>query len=97
MYQKLLVEHHLPALWDLFLANPMASILMGFQRALYRVPTPLARDPVTKKLVPVHVLPPVGVGWLALVIACVALGSLLLAALAWRTFFRLSGDFAEEL
>jgi len=35
--------------------------------------------------------------WLALVIACVALGSLLLAALAWRTFFRLSGDFAEEL
>src|SRR5207248_444668 len=35
--------------------------------------------------------------WVAGVLACVALGSLLLAALAWRTFFRLSGDFAEEL
>ena len=92
LYDKLLVEHHVPALWDLVLANPMATIIMGFQRSLYRIPHPL-----DKHGTPVHVLPPVGIGWLAGVLACVALGSLLLAALAWRTFFRLSGDFAEEL
>lgn len=93
LYDKLMVEHHLPALWDLALANPMASILMGFQRALYRIPHPFD----AKSHMPAHVLPPVGVGWLALVLGCVTVGSLVLAALAWRTFFNLSGDFAEEL
>jgi ABC-2 type transport system permease protein len=91
---------HGALLWDLFLANPMAVIVMGFQRALYRVPQPLtkvtdASGHVTS--VHAHVLPPVGLGWLALVLGAVTLGSLALAALAWRTFFRLSGDFAEEL
>ncbi len=94
VYDKL--QHH-PFLWDLFLANPMAVIVMGFQRALYRFPTRLVVDPATHRLVPTQVLPPVSLGWFALVVGAVAVGSLVLAFLAWRTFFRLSGDFAEEL
>jgi len=37
-------------LQDLFLANPMGVIVMGFQRALYRITTPLVTDPVTHRL-----------------------------------------------
>jgi ABC-2 type transport system permease protein len=78
-----------PGLWDLFLANPMAVIVMGFQRALYATPQPAgATQPV---------LPPVSLGWLAAVLGAVAVGSLVLMVLAWRTFFHMSGDFAEEL
>lgn len=79
-------------LFDLYLANPMASVVMGFQRALYGTvsyPVEGGRE--------VIVLAPVSLGWLALLIGGVAVGSLLLLFLAWRTFFHLSGDFAEEL
>jgi ABC-type polysaccharide/polyol phosphate export permease len=82
-------------LTKVYLANPMASITLGFQRALYGRTRPLTK--VGDKLVPAHVLPDVSVGWLAILLGAVCLGSLLLLLLAWRTFFRLSGDFAEEL
>ena len=75
------------SLLNLYLANPMAGIVFGFQRALYGVVGP--GDP--------PILFPVSVGWLALLIGAVAVGSMVLVALAWRTFFHLSGDFAEEL
>ncbi len=89
VWNKLLVEHDAPALWNLFLANPMAVIVMGFQRALYVTPQPAgATTPV---------LPPVSLAWLAMVVGAVAVGSIVLAVLAWRTFFHMSGDFAEEL
>ncbi len=101
VYDKLLVQHRALGLWDLFLANPMGTIILGFQRALYRNPTPdltpAVRDAVSGKLVPAHVLPPVGLGWLTLVVGAVAAGSIVLLVLAWRTFFHMSGDFAEEL
>jgi ABC-2 type transport system permease protein len=101
VYDKLLVEHRFIGLWDLFLANPMGVIIMGFQRALYANPTPdqtpVIKDAVTGQLVPQHVLPPVSLGWLAMVVGAVTVGSLILLFLAWRTFFRMSGDFAEEL
>jgi ABC-2 type transport system permease protein len=101
VYHKLLVEHHAIGLWDLFLANPMGTVILGFQRGLYRFPTPLLNvvDPKTHvaSLVPTQVLPPVGLGWLAMVVGAVAVGSLVLMLLAWRTFFHMSGDFAEEL
>jgi ABC-2 type transport system permease protein len=77
------------SLYHLMLANPMAGIVMGFQRALYRVVTPPGADG--------PVLLPVSLGWLGLLIAGVAVGSLVLVWLAWRAFFRMSGDFAEEL
>src|SRR5205809_1041825 len=47
--------------------------------------------------VAVPVLAPVSVGWLAILLGAVTSGSILLLVLAWRTFFHLSGDFAEEL
>jgi ABC-2 type transport system permease protein len=75
------------SLLNVYLANPMAAIVFGFQRALYGVVSPEGNQ----------VLFPVSVGWLALLIGAVAAGSLILVALAWRTFFHLSGDFAEEL
>jgi len=71
----------------LYLANPMADIVMGFQRALYREVSP-GGNPV---------LAPVSLGWLALLLTAVTVGSLVLLGLAWRTFFHMSGDFAEEL
>ena len=76
---------------NLYLANPMADVVMGFQRALYRTVSPLSHGR------PVQVLAPVSVGWLAILLGAVTVGSLALLLLAWRTFFHLSGDFAEEL
>jgi ABC-2 type transport system permease protein len=79
-----------------YLANPMADIVMGFQRSFYREVSPLV-ERADGSLVHSPVLPPVSVGWLAILLAAVTLGCLVLVLLAWRTFFRLSGDFAEEL
>lgn len=76
-------------LWNLFLANPMASIVFGFQRALYGTVTP-AWDGGA-------VLPDVSLGWLASLLAGVLAVSLVLLRLAWGSFHRRSGDFAEEL
>lgn len=78
---------HAPVWKFLYLANPMADIVMGFQRALYREVSP-GGNPV---------LAPVSVGWLAILLVAVTVGSLVLLVLAWRTFFHMSGDFAEEL
>jgi ABC-2 type transport system permease protein len=79
------------SLFNVFLANPLTPIVMGFQRALYRSTV------VTTGGHRVTILPPVSLPWLVGLIGAVALGSLVLLALAWRTFFHLSGDFAEEL
>lgn len=76
-------------LFHLYLANPMAAVVAGFQRALYG----LVHDPTTGA----PLLFPVSVGWLAVLIASVLGGALVLLLLAWRTFFHLSGDFGEEL
>jgi ABC-2 type transport system permease protein len=88
VYRKLALGHH-PWLFKLFLLNPMADIVFGFQRALYAHVQPRGAAQA--------VLIPVSVGWLALVLGAVSVGSLVLLWLAWRTFFHLSGDFAEEL
>ena len=45
----------------------------------------------------VQILIPVSVGFLAVLLACVSVGSILLLLFAWRTYFLMSGDFAEEL
>jgi ABC-2 type transport system permease protein len=82
-------------LLDFYLANPMVPIVLAFQRALYAHPTPIAD--VNGHLTPIPVLPDVSIGWLAIVVGAVAVGSLILLLLAWRTYFHMSGDFAEEL
>jgi ABC-2 type transport system permease protein len=78
--------------WTLFLANPMADVVMGFQRALYGTVSTTSESGTS-----VQILPPVSLGWMAALLGAVCVGSLVLLALAWRTFFHLSGDFAEEL
>lgn len=80
------------SLFNFYLLNPMAGIVFGFQRALYGMVTPIGGEGQ-----PVRVLVDVSVGWLAVVLALVAVASIALLYVFWRTFFRLSGDFAEEL
>ena len=99
VYQGALVQGFLTerssVLWNLFLLNPLATIIFGFQRALYGVVTQVVT--VEGEPTPVRVLPDVSLSWLAGMLFLVLAGSLLLLAYTWRLFFRLSGDFAEEL
>jgi ABC-2 type transport system permease protein len=96
VYQGWLVQRKLEEIrilgldaWSLYLLNPVASIVLGFQRALYAVVVPgPGEDPI---------LPLVSLGELAGLLLAVLGVSLLLLVLAWRSFFHRSGDFAEEL
>jgi len=75
--------------WVLYLLNPVAAIVLGFQRALYSIVRPEGGgDPV---------LPLMSLSMLTGVLLAVLAASLLLLLLAWRSFFHRSGDFAEEL
>jgi ABC-2 type transport system permease protein len=96
VYQGALVQRHLSdvsiagvSAWTLYLLNPLTTIVLGFQRALYGIVVPPGGgDPV---------LPDVSVGWhVATLGALLAIG-LVLLLLAWRSYFDRSGDFAEEL
>ncbi len=94
VYQAALVQHELASreiagvsLWNIYLVSPLVPIVLGFQRALYGGP---AQDGQ-------QVLPDVSVAWHAGVLAIVLAVSSVLLLLAWRSFFRRSGDFAEEL
>jgi len=71
--------------WRIYLLNPAAWIVFGFQRALYHSPDAnTALAPFTAQQL--------GVG------LCVVIVILLVLLYAtWRIFFGLSGDFAEEL
>ena len=77
------------SLWGLYQANPLASIAMGFQRALYAVVRPVGSEQ--------PILPGVSLAWLAGVLAIVLAASVAFLLYTWRRFFELSGDFAEEL
>jgi ABC-2 type transport system permease protein len=74
-------------LWALYLANPLTSIVAGIQRALYADPSPGG----------VPVLFDVSLGWLAIALGVVLVGSLVAIRMTWGYFFSRSGDFAEEL
>jgi ABC-2 type transport system permease protein len=71
--------------WRLYLVNPVAWVVMGFQRALYHssdAPSVLAPYSATQLA-----------GGLSVVIALAAVA----VYLSWRLYFSMSGDFAEEL
>jgi ABC-2 type transport system permease protein len=94
VYQAALVQEALAgrevggiSLWHLYLLNPLTPIVLGFQRALYGNPQQEG----------MQVLPDVSVAWQAWLLAAVLVVALGLLLLSWRTFFRRSGDFAEEL
>ena len=94
VYQGALVQDALAgrevagiSLWNLYLLNPLTPIVLGFQRALYG-------DPVQQGM---QVLPDVSVAWQAGLLTVVLAVAVVVLLLSWRTFFRRSGDFAEEL
>jgi ABC-type polysaccharide/polyol phosphate export permease len=87
LVQTFLTDNRPDTLWNLYLLNPLATIVFGFQRALYGVVSPGGQD----------VLPDVSLTWMAGMLLAVLAASLLLLAFTWRLFFHLSGDFAEEL
>jgi ABC-2 type transport system permease protein len=73
--------------YQLYLLNPVTNVVLAFQRALYGGTSPEATE----------ILPAPGIRWYAFRLAAVGLVSLGLLYLTWRVFFRMSGDFAEEL
>ena len=95
VYQAALVQQTLGdrevagvSLWNLYLLNPLTPIVLGFQRALYGDPVQDGMQVLPRRL-----------GRLAGGTARRrARGrGRVLAVRAWRSFFRRSGDFAEEL
>jgi len=96
VYQGWLVQQKLETIqilglnaWILYLSNPVAVIALGFQRALYSIVRPAdGGDPI----LPLMTLEAL----IAALLGVLAVSTLLLY-LAWRSFFRRSGDFAEEL
>ena len=69
--------------------NPIGDVVLGFQRAFYAHIQPAgAPDPVLANM---------SLGELSLILSAVIVASLGLLLLTWRSFFRRSGDFAEEL
>ena len=96
VYQGWLVQRKLETIhilgldaWTLYLLNPVAVIVLGFQRALYSIVRPVGGgDPI---------LPPMDLPMLAGILLLVLAASVVLLFLSWRSFFNRSGDFAEEL
>jgi ABC-2 type transport system permease protein len=82
-------------LYKIFMLNPMADIAFAFQRVFYGTVNVVQKTATGTQTIPVLV--PVSVGFLAVLMVCVSIGSVLLFLLAWRTYFLMSGDFAEEL
>jgi ABC-2 type transport system permease protein len=69
-----------------YLANPLTAITLAFQRAIYGGESESLPE-----------LPVAGITWYWYRLGLVAAASIVLLVLTWRTFFRMSGDFAEEL
>jgi ABC-2 type transport system permease protein len=95
VYQGWLVQQKLETIkilgvdaWVLYLLNPVAVIVLGFQRALYAIVPGPGADPV----LPLMSLQ----GQAGMLLAALGVSTVLLL-LAWRSFFHRSGDFAEEL
>jgi ABC-2 type transport system permease protein len=78
-------------LFHLYLLNPIADIVFGFQRALYGTVTAVSGGVRTQVLINESV------AWIAGLLAIVLAFSIALLYVSWRLFFRLSGDFAEQL
>ena len=95
VYQGALVQQELERVsilgigaWTLYLLNPLATIVLGFQRALYGIVIAPSGDAV---------LPPVSLGWHLATLGALFLMGTGLLLLAWRSYFDRAGDFAEEL
>jgi ABC-2 type transport system permease protein len=75
-----------PGAFRVYLMNPVTNIVLAFQRALYGGnPDNLDR------------LPTADLSWYWMRLGVVGVAALILLLITWRMFFRMSGDFAEEL
>ena len=100
VYQPWLVydkftRHHIP--FAIFLLNPMAAIVLAFQRAFYAVVTPFYRNPSDHTVSRVHVLINFHLGWYFEALGILTLVSLLLIWIGFAIFGKGEGNFAEEL
>jgi ABC-2 type transport system permease protein len=86
VYPARAVAERLGPWFRLYLANPMTNIVLAFQRGLY------GGNPDNQDELLVTNL-----RWYWGRLGIIALASLALLLLTWRLFFRMSGDFAEEL
>jgi ABC-2 type transport system permease protein len=71
--------------WKVYLLNPLTWVVIGFQRALYHSNNPT------------QVLAPYSASQLAIALTIVSAIAAVCVYLAWRLYFAMSGDFAEEL
>lgn len=81
--------HHLYTAY--FVANPMATVVATFQRAIYKTPV------VTVNGKPELVLAAAGYSYYLELLGIAAAISLVLFVIGWRVFQRMQSDFAEEL
>jgi ABC-2 type transport system permease protein len=85
VYRSMIESSYGITAWRAYLLNPVTWVVMGFQRALYH-----SADADV-------VLAPYSAGQLAVGLTVVCAIGLLTVYLAWRLYFSMSGDFAEEL
>jgi ABC-2 type transport system permease protein len=89
VYQHFL-NRHLP--FGLYLLNPMVVVVMAYQRAFYKTPTPVI------KTGPIPVLiPNLHLGWYFQQLGILAVVSLVLIWIGFVVFGKGEGNFAEEL
>jgi ABC-2 type transport system permease protein len=79
------------SLLGIYLANPMARVVLAFQRGVYGMVSPV-RDGQ-----PVPVLIDAPLGWYFQGLVYAAAAGLVLVAIGWWAFHRLDASFAEEL
>jgi ABC-2 type transport system permease protein len=95
VYRVALVQENFskaPWLFKVYMANPMAAVVVAMQRAIYRVPTVLDDD---GRLV--RILPTGGYAFYLRWLGVAAVVSVVLLGVGLWTFRRLQADFAEEL
>jgi ABC-2 type transport system permease protein len=92
VYQVALVQEQLKGFFRYYTWNPMAPVVMSFQRAFYNQTSPIGADGVA-----VPVLLPYGQGWYFRHLAISGLVGLVLVFVGLLVFSRAEGSFAEEL
>jgi ABC-2 type transport system permease protein len=95
VYRVALVQEQfskVPWLFKVYMANPMAAVVVAMQRAIYRFPVVVGDD---GRLV--RILPTDGYAFYLRWLGVAAVVSLVLLGMGLWTFRRLQADFAEEL
>ncbi|MGH2721005.1 MAG: ABC transporter permease [Actinomycetota bacterium] len=92
LYQITLVADRAKDKFWVYLVNPMAPVVLAFQRAFYNMTAPVGKDGT-----PVPVLLDVGMGWYLRRLGWTALVGAILFVVGLAVFARNEGNFAEEL